>query len=128
MGTALGVQQLEAVQRTLGVAGAVFSGDRMIVSAPAAAASEAAFRPPTPAAANGPQPIRGDVDYLSRVTRTNDSATAAKVVWLVPRHRQGSFARVIRVVMWIPVGCGAAIVLLGLFALRKNNGGTREHT
>lgn len=128
MGTALGVQQLEAVQRTLGVAGAVFSGDRMIVSAPAAAGSEAAFQAANARGGNGPQPIRGDVDYLSRVTRTNDSATAAKVVWLVPRHRQGSFARVIRVVMWIPVGCGAAIVLLGLFALRKNNGGTREHT
>lgn len=123
MGTPLGTQQLEAVQRTLGVAGAVFSGDRMIVSTPAAAAAEAAFKAANARAGDGPQPIRGDVDYLSRVTRTNDSATAANVVWLVPRHSQGPLAKVIRMALWIPAICGAAIFALGLLALRKNNGG-----
>lgn len=123
MGTPLGTQQLEAVQRTLGVAGAVFSGDRMIVSTPAAAAAEASFRAANARAGDGPQPIRGDVDYLSRVTRTNDSATAANVVWLVPRHSQGPLAKGTRVAMWIPAVCGAVIFALGLLALRKNNGG-----
>jgi hypothetical protein len=128
MGTPLGVQQLGAIQRTLGVAGAVFSGDRLIVSDPAAGALEAVFKTANARGGNGPQVVRGDVDYLTRVTRTNDSATAANVVWLVPRHRMGPLAQVIRVAIWVPAACGLVIFGLGLLSLRKLNGGTREQT
>jgi len=126
MGTPLGVQQLGAIQRTVGVAGAVFSGDRLIVSDPTAAALEGVFKTANARGGNAPQTVRGDVDYLTRVTRTNDSATAANVVWLVPRHRQGQLARVIRVAIWIPAACAVVIFGLGLLSLRKLNGGTRE--
>jgi hypothetical protein len=123
MGTTLGTQELAGIQRSVGVLGAVFSGDRPIASSSNEPALVDVFRS---AKANGDttvRPVGGYPDYLSRVTRTSDSATAAKVVWLVPRHGLSKEAQRLRIAAWIPAIFATASFGLILLILRKRNGG-----
>jgi hypothetical protein len=123
MGTTLGNQELSGIQRTLGVMGAVFNGDRPIATSSGDPGLVEVFRSAKATGDIDGRLVRGYPDYLSRVTRTNDSATAAKVVWLVPRHRMAKEAQLIRIAIWIPAIFATANFGLILLMQRKRNGG-----
>lgn len=123
MGTTLGTQELSGVERTLGVYGAVFSGDKSIARSSVDAGLVDVFRAAGATGDIGPHGVRGYPDFVSRVTRTNDSATAARVVWLVPKHRLSKEARVLRIALWIPAIFATATFGLIFLIQRKRNGG-----
>lgn len=123
MGTTLGTQELAGIQRTLGVVGAVFSGDRIIANSSDDRTLVEAFQAANASVDMESRVVRGFPDFMGRVTRTNDSATAAKIVWLVPRHSLSKDARILRIAIWIPAIFASASFAFILLILRKRNGG-----
>jgi len=123
MGTTLGAPELSAIERTLGVHGAIFNGDRSIARSSTDASLVDVFRSADAAGDAGPSPVPGHPDFMTRLTRTNDSATAAKVVWLVQRQRMSKEAHMLRVAVWIPAIFATATFGLIFFIQRKRKGG-----
>jgi hypothetical protein len=123
MGTTLGTQELSGIERTLGVHGAIFNGDRSIARSSTDASLVDVFRSADSAGDAGPSPVPGYPDFMTRLTRTNDSATAAKVVWLVQRHRTSKEAHALRVAIWMPAILATATFGLIFFIQRKRKGG-----
>jgi hypothetical protein len=123
MGIELGPQQLGVIQRTLGVAGAVFSGDSMIASSSNDPRLKEVFRAAQMTGGADARPVPGYPDFVARVTRTNDSTTAAKVVWLIPRHQQSQQGRLLGMLAWLPALLATLMFGLTLLVVRKRKGG-----
>jgi hypothetical protein len=111
-GMTLGEAQLGAVQRTLGVAGAVFIGDRMTASSTNDPGWNEAFRVASRIPDEGVRFVESGPGYLGRLTRTSSAATAGRVVWLVRHHHQIERVRVLSVLVWAPVLFGGLLLLL----------------
>ena len=123
MGIVLGTHELGAVQRTVGVRCAVFTGERLVASSSDEPKLGEIFKSAIAIADGDDHVVPGHQEFLSRVTRTNDSATAAKIVWLVPRYRQSHGADVLRFANWIPALFAAVMFVLVPLVVRKRNGG-----
>jgi hypothetical protein len=57
------------------------------------------------------------------VSRTSHSATAARVIWLVPFHHHAARTRTLGLLVWCPAVVGALLLLL-LISNQRRNGGT----
>lgn len=123
MGLALGKQQMTAIQRATGVKAAIFVGDKMIATSNEEPEMTEVFRTANAAGGIDARVIAGYPQYMVRVTRTSDSATAAKVVWVTPRQKQLPAAGVLRIATWMPAVFAAMTLGLALFVTRKRNGG-----
>jgi hypothetical protein len=123
MGVTLGAHELTGIQRTLGVSSAIFTGDRMIASSSNDPALGDVFRTAIGIADGDNHVVPGHQSFLSRVTRTNDSATAAKIVWLVPRHIHSHADEVLRIANWAPALFATVMFALVLLVIRKRYGG-----
>ena len=123
-GLPLGQSQLSTVEKTLGVAGAVFIGDRLAASSSKTPELDEAFRAAS-RLAEGTQPLSaGGHNYLVRVVRTGEAATAARVAWLVPYQHQLDRVRVLSFLVWAPLLPGALLLLLLIAHSRRTNGGS----
>jgi hypothetical protein len=123
MGVTLGARELSGIQRTLGVSSAVFTGDQLIASSSDDPALGDVFRTAIGIADGDAHVVPGHQSFLSRVTRTNDSATAAKIVWLVPRHVHSHGDEVLRIANWAPALFATVMFALVLMVIRKRHGG-----
>jgi Double sensory domain of two-component sensor kinase len=129
MGIALDAHQLAGIERGTGVMVAMSSAERMIVKPtsndPAAAPFLAGvFQSAGTAGDSEGRPVPGFADFLARVTRTSESATAAKLIWVVRGHAQSGHAHLVLTVVWIPVLFTTAVFgYVMLMMMRKRKGG-----
>jgi Double sensory domain of two-component sensor kinase len=132
MGITLGTQQLSGIERSLGVMVAIFSGDRKIAGGSKDEAKDEAkegpklaevFRVASATADADSRQVPGYPDFMTRATRTSESATAAKVIWVVPSQGQSSRARLLRILLWLPVSLVVLTFAYLIWMIRKRNGG-----
>lgn len=123
-GLPLGQSQLSTVEKSLGVAGAVFIGDRMAASSSQTPELDEAFRGASRLAEGTQQITAGGKSYLARIARTSEAATAARVVWVVPQHHHLGRAKPILLLIWYPVPLGAVMLLLLFMKSRRITGGS----
>jgi hypothetical protein len=123
-GLPLGTSQLTTVASTLGVAGAVSIGDKLIATSTEGPELAEALKRASglPDGIDRITTARGT--YLVKVTRTGPAATAARVAWLVPYHHHADKTALLRLLVWAPVALGALLFLLLLAMSQRNHGGT----
>jgi hypothetical protein len=115
VGFEIGEPLLGAIHRALGVAGAVVIVDRVTATSSSDGALVQAFRAASALDGEGQQLIQSGWNFVARVSRTSNSATAGKVVWLVREHHQAGRVSWLRIMVWVPVvlvGATFALVLL----------------
>jgi Double sensory domain of two-component sensor kinase len=121
LGFEIGEPLLSAIHRALGVAGAVVIVDRVTATSSSDPALVAAFRAASAIDGEGQQLIQSGWNFVARVSRTSNSATAGKVVWLVREHHQTGRVTWLRVMVWVPVLLvGATFALVLLLARQRN--------
>lgn len=122
-GLSLGRSQLATVGQSLGVAGALFIGERVAASSTEGPELDEARRAAA-RMADGIAPLSaGGRGYLVRLSRTDDGATAARLAWLVPQHHQIERARALLFLIWCAVPLGALMFLTLIVNARRRNGG-----
>jgi hypothetical protein len=120
MGFEVGEPLFGAIQGAVGVAGALIMGDRVAASSDNSPAMMQAFRAARELEDDKDQVLHADREYVARVSRTSDSAAAAKVVWMIPRHHESGRSYFLRLMNWTPVALAAlTFVLVLLFARRS---------
>jgi hypothetical protein len=122
-GLPLGTSQLGTVEKTLGVFGAVFIGDKLAASSSRTPELDEALKAASQLSEGTQQITAAGRTYLVRVARTGDAATSARVAWLVPHQHQRDRVRLLSLIVWSPLLPGAILLLLLLNA-RRTNGGT----
>jgi hypothetical protein len=122
-GLALGKSQLATVDAALGVSGAVFIGDRIAASSSQNVEIDEALRSAGRLADGSGELAIGGRGYRVKLGRAGEGATAARLAWLVPRHRAADRARPLLFLVWCPVPLGALLMLLLLVNSRRTNGG-----
>jgi len=90
---------LQRIERTLGVSGAVFVGDRMVASASRDVAIEQALRAAAAQPLGSKRIVAGN--FLAFSAPLHDSAVA-KVAWLAPLQRHADGALLTRALGWVP--------------------------
>ena len=123
MGLALGKEQLAAVQNGSGVMAAVFNGDTLIAGSADGPGAADLFRAALAGGSGDVRLVPGQPGFIGRVTRTNESAMAAKLVWVAPRHQQTERLRMLRNVSWLPALFALMTFGFALFLTRNRNGG-----
>jgi hypothetical protein len=121
-GLSLGKSQLGTVETALGVTGAVFIGERIAAQSTQTAELDEAFRAAGRLGDGTAQVSAGDRNYVVRLARAGDGATAARIAWLVPQHHQAERVRLLMLLVWAPVALGALMLLI-LISARRTNGG-----
>jgi hypothetical protein len=114
MGLELGQATLAAVERAFGVAGALFVGERVVASGSTDPSLAAAFAAARAVGEGVTMPVSSGREMLARASRTSASATAGRVVWLVPRHQQAALLGVLPDVAFAPAGLVAMTLVLTL--------------
>jgi hypothetical protein len=123
-GMPLGKSQLATIAKTLGVAGAVYVGDKITASSSQDPDLDEAFRTARSLVDGTQQIATGGGSYLVRIARPSEAATGARVAWLIPWHHQGERVRPLAILVWCPVLLGAVMfALLVLNPRRTNHGG-----
>jgi len=122
-GLPLGRSQLATVEATLGVAGAVFVGERLAASSSTSPDLEEAFRSVGRLAEGTERVSAGARTYVARMTRTSEAANSARVAWLVPRYHHLDRVRPLLFLVWGPVALGACMLLILIVDRRRTNGG-----
>ena len=122
-GLSLGRSQLATVATSLGVAGALFIGERVAASSTDAQDLDEALRAVGRMGDGTEQVSMGGRSHLVRLARTGDGATAARLAWLVPHHHQFERARVLVFLLWCPVPLAALMLLIVIVNARRRNGG-----
>jgi hypothetical protein len=122
-GLALAKSQLATVEAALGVSGAVFIGDRIAASSSPSAELDEALRGAGRLAEGSDELALGGRSYRVKMGRAGEGATAARLAWIVPRHRAFDRARLLLFLVWCPVPLGGLLLLLLLVNSRRTNGG-----
>ena len=122
-GLSLGKNQLSTIETAMGVTGAVFIGERIAAQGAQTAELDLAFRAAGQLADGTAQVAAGDRNYVVRLARAGDGATAARIAWLVPQHHHAERARLLLLLVWCPVALGALLLLILIANARRTNGG-----
>ena len=122
-GLSLGRSQLATVATSLGVAGALFIGDRVTATSADARDTDEPLRAAGRMADGTEQVSAGGRSHLVRVERTGGGATAARLAWLVPQHHQFERARSVLFLIWCSVPLCALMFLILIVNARRRNGG-----
>jgi len=123
-GMPLGRSQLATVGQSLGVAGALFIGDRVAASSADGPELDEALRVAARLGEGTESLSVGGRNYLARLSRTGDGATAARLAWLVFHHHQFERARALLFLIWCAVPLGALMFLVLIVNARRKNGGS----
>jgi hypothetical protein len=123
-GVTLGEQQLGAIQRTLGVTGAIFIGERMTASGSTDPSLAAAFQAASRIGDENDQIVEsGGRNFLGRAIRTSGATRAGRIIWLVPLHRGTAQARTLEILACAPVVPAGMLLVALLLGTRRTNGG-----
>jgi len=122
-GLPLGRSQLATVGQSLGVAGALFIGERVAASSSDGADLDEALRAAARMADGTAALSAGGREHLARLSRTDDGATAARLAWLVPHHHHLERVRPLLFLVWCVVPLGAVMFLVLIVNARRRNGG-----
>ena len=122
-GLPLAKSQLATVETALGVAGAVFIGDRVAASSSSDARHEDVVRGAARLADGVGDLAVGGQAYRVRIGRAGEGATAARLAWVVPHRRAVDRARTLTLLVWSSVPLAGLLLLLGLINSRRTNGG-----
>jgi hypothetical protein len=122
-GLSLGKSQLATIETAMGVSGAVFIGERIAAQSTQTAELDEAFRVAGRLADGTAQVSSGDRNYVVRLARAGDGATAARIAWLVTQHHHAERARLLSLLVWCPVALGALMLLILIANARRTNGG-----
>lgn len=122
-GLPLGKSQLATVEAVLGIAGAVFIGDRIAAASSDSAQNNDALRGASRLADGLDDLSAGGHSYRVKIARAGEGATAARLAWLVPHRRAIDRARLLTLLVWGPVPIGGLLLLLALVTSRRTNGG-----
>jgi hypothetical protein len=132
MGFEVGPAFFGALQRSLGVDGALLVADRVAASSTSEEAKLEAFRATLalpPSDEDQPEALvtGGGQTFLTRVGRAARSTAAGKVAWLVPRHHQAAQAGPLPLMIWFPaVSVALTFALLFACSARSQTGQTRS--
>ncbi|MES1208262.1 MAG: cache domain-containing protein [Pseudomonadota bacterium] len=122
-GLPLAKSQLATVETALGVAGAVFIGDRVAASSSSDAQHEEALRGAARLADGLNDLAAGGRPYRVKIGRAGEGATAARLAWVVPHRRPVDCARALTLLLWSSVPLAGLLLLIGLVNSRRTNGG-----
>jgi len=118
IGFELGPATLAPVERALGVDGALVLGDRMVTGSTDATVKLALWSarsaPETPT-----RVVAGGQAFVVKASLTDKAATAARVVWLVPRNHQAALVGSLPEAVWLPVGALGLMLLLSIVVMRR---------
>lgn len=129
MGFELGEATLGGLRDMLGVDGAVLIGDRIVATTAKDAALAPLLRRAAALEEGASHLVAADgagPRYLARVTRTSSSATAGKVVLLVPQHHQAAKTALLGAMVWTPALLGVLAFVLVLVVVRRADHGGRS--
>ena len=115
MGFDLGDSALRIVEKSFGGAGAIFAGDKMIVSRSADPSLPRVIQSAPLGDAHADNLIDvADKKFRARVVRIGDSAAAGRIVWLIPRSQGNGVSPYLKVTIWTPA---IAVALLLAFVV-----------
>lgn len=131
MGFELGATTLGSLRDMLGVDGAVLIGDRLVATSSPDPTLTAALRAAGSLDEDASHAVWADnagkrSRYLARVTRTSASATAGKVVLIVPHHHHADQTALLRAMVWAPAFLGVLAFVLVLALVGRNANGGRS--
>lgn len=124
----LGNATLASLREMLDVEGAVLIGDRVVASSATSPALTAAFRAAATLDEDTHHLVQGASDaetFVARVARTSQSASAGKVVLLVPHRHHVERAGLLRIMAWMPGLLGALAFALVLALVRHRQNGDK---
>jgi hypothetical protein len=119
IGFEVGAPALQAIEQTVGVAGALVVADKVVARSTTDALLVAGLGQAVGIAEGQSHLIPGPRPYLARATRTSDSAAAARAVWLVPKHHQAGLFGPVPQALWMPVLAVVAMLLLSIIWTRR---------
>jgi hypothetical protein len=122
-GLPLANSQLATVDRALGVAGAIFIGDRVAASSSAGSQQQEALRGATRLSDGLGELAVGGQRFRVKIGRAGEGATAARLAWLVPRGLALDRAPILTWLVWAPIPIGALLLMIALATSRRTNGG-----
>jgi hypothetical protein len=122
-GLPLDKSQLTAIESTLGVAGAVFIGEKIVATTATTPDLEEAFRTASRLSAGIERITTARGSFVVRVTRTGPAATAARVAWLIPFRHHVAGVHTLVLLTWAPLVLGALLFILLITNVRRTNGG-----
>jgi hypothetical protein len=119
IGFELGAPALAAIEQASGVSAALVVADKVVVRGSTDGALASAFEAARAVAEGQSRVVDAGGRFLARVTKTSDSAAAARAVWLVPHHHQAGLFRTVPLAMWLPVLAVIAMLLLSIVWSRR---------
>ena len=122
-GLPLAKSQLATVETALGVAGAVFIGDRVAASSSSDGRNDEVVRGAARLADGLGDLSVGGRAYRVKIGRAGEGATAARLAWVVPHRRAVDRAPMLTLLLWASVPLGGLLLLFGLVNSRRTNGG-----
>jgi hypothetical protein len=122
-GLPLGDNQLATIEATLGVAGAIFIGDKLVARSSQRLELQEALRAAAHLSDGTASIATAAGVFLVRVGRTGPGAMAARVVWIVAARHHLAQVRPLVLLVWSPLVGGALLLLLLIANVRRTNGG-----
>jgi hypothetical protein len=119
VGFEVGPTTLTGIERTVGAASGLVVADRVVARSSTDAAVGAALEMARTASEGSSQVVDSGRKFLARITRTGDSAAAARVVWLVPYQHTASLFGPVPGALWMPVLAVVAMLLLSIVWNRR---------
>jgi hypothetical protein len=123
IGYEVGAPALAGIERALGVAGALIISGRLATSSTRDPAALQAFDAASALEENTTRTVGAGAEFIARVSRTGNSAAAAKAVWLRKRPLQLVGMNEQRIINWMPVVLVGITFALG-FLFRKTGAQT----
>jgi hypothetical protein len=127
LGFDLGQRALTAIERTRGVAGALFVAERMVADGSTDGEQRRAFEEARAAPDRATILVHGGRDFVARVKPLSESATSARVVWLVERYHQAALLGALPAAAAVPTVLMALLCLLTVawMIVERRKGGMR---
>jgi hypothetical protein len=123
VGRQLGETTLGPIERASGVAGAVVIGDKVVASSSPSPALAAAAQSAGGLEEGRSRMIDVGGPHLMRVTATSESASAARVVWVLPMHQYGGRLLKLQILSWMPMVLVCLSLGLALSLYRRRASG-----
>jgi hypothetical protein len=119
VGFELGPSALATIEQAAGVSVALAVADRVVARGSSDGALAGAFEQARSVTEGPSRTIESDGAFDVRVTKTSDSAAAARAIWLVPHHHRAAMFGAAPQLSWIPALAVIALVGLSLVWSRR---------
>jgi hypothetical protein len=119
VGQQIGEATLKPIETAAGVAGAVVIGDKVVASSSSSPALAAAAQLASSVDEGRSRMIDVGGPHLMRVTATSESASAARVVWVLPTNQYGGRLLKLQILSWMPMLLVCLSLALALSLYRR---------